>query len=65
MLLERQESHRQVVLVTKDTNLRMKAKALGVTAQDYTSDKVESVDTLYSGQADRGEHAQRGDRRLL
>ncbi len=49
LLLERQESHRQVVLVTKDTNLRMKAKALGVTAQDYTSDKVESVDTLYSG----------------
>ena len=47
--LKRQESHRQVVLVTKDTNLRMKAKALGVTAQDYTSDKVESVDTLYSG----------------
>ena len=35
--------------MTKDTNLRMKAKALGVTAQDYTSDKVESVDTLYSG----------------
>jgi len=49
LLLERQESHRQVVLVTKDTNLRLKAKALGVTAQDYTSDKVESVDTLYSG----------------
>ena len=47
--MQRQESHRQVVLVTKDTNLRMKAKALGVTAQDYTSDKVESVDTLYSG----------------
>ena len=49
LMLQRQESHRQVVLVTKDTNLRMKAKALGVTAQDYTSDKVESVDTLYSG----------------
>jgi len=49
LLLQRQESHRQVALVTKDTNLRMKAKALGLTAQDYTSDKVESVDTLYSG----------------
>ena len=47
--LQRHEAHRQVVLVTKDTNLRMKAKALGVTAQDYTSDKVESVETLYSG----------------
>ncbi len=49
LLLQRQEAHRQVVQVTKDTNLRLKAKALGVTAQDYTSDKVESVDTLYSG----------------
>ena len=40
---------RNVVLVSKDTNLRMKAKALGMPAQDYTSDKVESVDTLYPG----------------
>jgi PhoH-like ATPase len=38
-----------VVLVSKDTNLRMKAKAMGVPAQDYTSDKVESVDKLYPG----------------
>ena len=49
LLLARQEPLRQVVLVTKDTNLRLKAKALGVPAQDYTSDKVDSVDTLYSG----------------
>jgi PhoH-like ATPase len=47
--LQRSEAHRQVVLVSKDTNLRMKAKALGITAQDYISDKVESVDTQYSG----------------
>ncbi len=49
LILARQEPLRHVVLVTKDTNLRLKAKALGVLAQDYTSDKVESVDTLYSG----------------
>ena len=65
LLLERQESHRQVVLVTKDTNLRMKAKALGVTAQDYTSDKVESVDTLYSGKRVVENMPERGDRRFL
>jgi PhoH-like ATPase len=47
--LQRQEPHRPVILVTKDTNLRMKAKSLGQTAQDYTSDKVESFDKLYSG----------------
>ncbi len=40
-----------LVLVTKDTNLRMKAKSLGVTAQDYTSDKVESFEKLYTGNA--------------
>jgi len=39
-----------VILVTKDTNLRIKADALGLTAQDYESDKV-SLEELYSGTA--------------
>ncbi len=39
----------KVVLVTKDVNLRMKAKALGILAEDYTTDRVGSVDELYSG----------------
>ena len=38
-----------VVLVTKDVNLRMKAKALGIPAQDYTTDRVSSIEELYSG----------------
>ncbi len=37
-----------VVLVTKDTNLRIKADAVGLAAEDYESDKV-SLDELYSG----------------
>jgi PhoH-like ATPase len=37
-----------VVLVTKDTNLRIKADAVGLIAQDYTTDKVDIAD-LYSG----------------
>ncbi|HJV64443.1 MAG TPA: PhoH family protein [Geomonas sp.] len=37
-----------VVLVTKDTNLRIKADALGLAAEDYESDKV-SIEELYSG----------------
>ena len=49
IMLREQESPRSVVLVTKDTNLRMKAKAFGLTAQDYSSDKVESFDKLYTG----------------
>lgn len=38
-----------VVLVSKDVNLRMKAKALGILAEDYTTDRVVSVEELYSG----------------
>ena len=37
-----------VVLVTKDTNLRIKADAVGLIAQDYTTDKVHIAD-LYAG----------------
>ncbi len=40
---------RAVILVTKDVNMRMKAKALGIPAEDYYSDRVHSIDTLYSG----------------
>jgi PhoH-like ATPase len=39
-----------VILVTKDTNLRIKADALGLIAQDYESDKV-AIEDLYSGVA--------------
>jgi PhoH-like ATPase len=47
--LQKQEPQRPVILVSKDTNLRMKAKSLGLPAQDYTSDKIESFDKLYTG----------------
>ncbi|HEY4260255.1 MAG TPA: PhoH family protein [Schlesneria sp.] len=49
LTLQQQEAPRSVVLVTKDTNLRMKAKSFGLTAQDYITDKVESFDKLYTG----------------
>lgn len=49
IMLQSRAGDRPVILVSKDTNLRMKAKALGVPAQDYTSDKVESFDKLYGG----------------
>lgn len=41
-----------VVLVTKDINLRMKAKALNIKAEDYTSGTVRDVDTLYTGKCE-------------
>jgi PhoH-like ATPase len=38
-----------VVLISKDINLRMKAKSLGIMAQDYQNDKVANIDDLYKG----------------
>ena len=41
---------REVVLVSKDINMRVKARALGLAAEDYQNDKVlEDGDLLYSG----------------
>ena len=39
---------RPVFVVTKDINMRLKAEALGLDAQDYTSDKV-NIEELYTG----------------
>lgn len=41
--------YRKVILVTKDINLRMKAKSIGVQSQDYESDKVTSIDEISKG----------------
>ena len=49
--LDLKEAGDHPVFVTKDTNLRIKADALGLVAEDYSSDKVE-VDDLYSGYSD-------------
>jgi len=39
-----------VIFVTKDTNLRIKADAIGLVAEDYESDKVD-IQELYAGAA--------------
>ncbi len=43
------EKDRKVILVTKDINLRLKAKALNLTAEDYETGKIKDVESLYSG----------------
>jgi PhoH-like ATPase len=48
---EKLRNKSQVILVTKDVNLRMKSKALGILAEDYTTDRVKSIEELYSGKA--------------
>ena len=48
--LHEQHPGRQVVLVSKDINMRIKARALALTAEDYFNDQVlEDTDLLYSG----------------
>ncbi|HKN45060.1 MAG TPA: PhoH family protein, partial [Propionibacteriaceae bacterium] len=48
--LQEQEPEREVVLVSKDINMRIKAHAVGIPAEDYFNDKVlEDTDLLYTG----------------
>jgi PhoH-like ATPase len=50
MHLARHQPRRNVILVSKDINLRIKARALGLAAEDYYNDKVlEDTELLYSG----------------
>lgn len=48
MSLKKDHPKRPIVFVTKDTNLRIKADALGITATDYEPSSVEP-ESLYSG----------------
>ncbi len=48
--LQHKFPERPVILVSKDINMRIKARALGFLAEDYFNDKVlEDTDLLYSG----------------
>jgi PhoH-like ATPase len=41
--------NRVVIFVSKDVNLRLKAKSLGILAQDYFTDRIQDIEKLYSG----------------
>ncbi|MEJ2051328.1 MAG: PhoH family protein, partial [Calditrichota bacterium] len=47
--LSKKYPQRQVILVSKDVNLRMKAKSVGLIAQDYMNDQVKDISALYTG----------------
>ena len=49
LYLSRENPDRKVVLVSKDINLRLKAKSLNIAAEDFETGKVKNVDELYSG----------------
>jgi PhoH-like ATPase len=41
----------KVILVSKDINLRLKAKSLNILAEDFETGKIKDLDSLYSGKA--------------
>ncbi|MCB0755351.1 MAG: PhoH family protein, partial [Flavobacteriales bacterium] len=51
LALQVEHKDRKVVLVSKDINLRLKAKSLNVYAEDYETGKIKDVDSLYKGES--------------
>ena len=49
LVLQQENPDRKVILVTKDVNLRLKAKSLNLPAEDYKTGKIKDVEGLYSG----------------
>jgi len=51
LVMIKQNPGRKVILVSKDINLRLKAKSLNIHAEDYRTGKIKDLDTLYSGKS--------------
>lgn len=51
LALQEEFPEKKVVLVTKDINLRLKAKSLNVHAEDFETGKIKDVDHLYTGRS--------------
>lgn len=49
LALKELEKHRKIILVSKDINLRLKAKSLGLLAEDYNAGKISDADSVYTG----------------
>ncbi len=49
LLMQHKYPDRKVVLVSKDINLRLKAKSLNIPAEDFLTGKIKDVEGLYSG----------------
>jgi len=51
LTISKENPNRKVVLVTKDINLRIKAKSLNLTAEDFETGKIKDVEFLYVGKS--------------
>lgn len=47
--LQNDEPNKKVILVTKDVNLRLKAKALNLAAEDYQTGKITDLNNFFTG----------------
>ncbi len=47
--LSKEYGNERVILVSKDINLRVKAKSIGLKAEDYETGKIRNIDELYTG----------------
>ena len=52
LALTEREPSREVILVSKDINLRVKARAFSLRAEDYETVRVKDVDHLYRGKSE-------------
>jgi PhoH-like ATPase len=52
LTIKEQEKNRKVILVSKDINLRLKAKSLEMPAEDYETGKIKNVNTLTTGKTE-------------
>ena len=51
MVTQEEHPERPVILVTKDINLRLKAKSLDIQAEDFETGKIQDVESLYPGKS--------------
>ena len=49
VVMQEEHPERPVILVTKDINLRLKAKSLDIPAEDFETGKIQDVESLYPG----------------
>jgi PhoH-like ATPase len=52
LCLKQKYPERVIKVVTKDINLRVKCDALGITAEDYYKDHIQTPETQYTGQTE-------------
>jgi PhoH-like ATPase len=50
--ISEQHPDRKVIVVTKDINLRIKAKSLNLISEDYEGGKIKNVNELYTGRSE-------------